>query len=207
MDSNTPFNFHFTKELLHDSNFYYIICTDNEGNYSYINNRYAKSFRHINSNFVGQPYHITMHPDDTRICEEVGGKCYAKPGKLFPATIRKHNGQGGYIVTQWEFILMEENGAPTGIFCLGYDITEFESAKNKMEGINKDLATKNELLDAIAFEQSHIVRAPLANIKGLVGILKNMDMDSNASAIIAMLDESSNLLDDVVKSIVKKTNT
>ncbi len=201
---NNIYNFDAAKELLHDSNFYYMICVDNNGIYSYINNRYANSFGHIHANFVGQPYHITMHPDDTRICAEAGGKCYAQPGKLFPATIRKHNGQGGYVVTQWEFTLMVEDGEPLGIFCIGFDITEFVRVKSTIVTINKDLETKNELLEGIAFEQSHIVRAPLANIIGLVSILKNMDLGTNASAIINMLEESSNQLDSVVKNIVDK---
>jgi hypothetical protein len=203
-DMDNILHLNATRELLHDSDFYYIICTGMDGNYSYINNRYARSFSFINSNFVGQPYHITMHPDDTRTCEEVGGKCFANPGKLFPATLRKHNGAGGYIITQWEFVLMEENGQPTGIFCIGFDITEFVEVKKKVNTIRKVLDNKNSLLEAIAFEQSHIVRAPLANILGLVGILKNMDMGVNAATVIKMLDESSQQLDNAIKNIVKK---
>lgn len=189
----------YTRELLHNSDFYYIICTDNDGNYSYINNRYAKSYDHISTNLVGQPYYITMHPDDTRVCEEVGGKCYQHPGKLFPATIRKHNGSGGYLVTQWEFTLIIENGEPNGIFCLGYDITEYTSAKTENQVIHKDLESKRSLLEVIAYEQSHTVRAPLANIIGLVSILKNMDLGPNLSSIISMLEESSERLDNAIK--------
>ncbi|RYE20876.1 MAG: PAS domain S-box protein [Sphingobacteriales bacterium] len=199
-------NFDSTKALLHDSNFYYIICTDNVGNYTYINNRYKNSFGHISADFVGQPFHITMHPDDTKVCEEVGGKCYQHPGELFPATIRKHNGQGGFIVTQWEFTLMVENGEPQGVFCLGYDITEYESAKQQVERVHKDLETKQEVLHAIAYEQSHIVRAPLANIMGLVGILKKLNLNTSETAIINMLEDSSNRLDEVIRGIIKKTD-
>ncbi|EOR95936.1 PAS domain-containing protein [Arcticibacter svalbardensis MN12-7] len=145
-----------------------------------------------------------MHPDDTKICEEVGKKCYDEPGKLFPATLRKHDGEGGYIVTQWEFTLMVENGEPTGVFCLGYDITEFTNAKNQVLTIEKALKNKKEKLNAIAFEQSHIVRAPLANIMGLVNIMKNMDLGPNLNSILSMLEESSNQLDKVIKGIIKK---
>jgi PAS domain S-box-containing protein len=201
---NTDFNFDSTKALLHDSNFFYMISTDVDGNYSYINTRYASSFGFINPNFIGQPYYITMHPDDTKVCEEVGALCYANPGKLFPATIRKHNGQGGYVVTQWEFTLIVEHGEAKGIFCIGYDITEYVRAKSAVIDINRDLETKNELLEAIAFEQSHIVRAPLANIVGLVAILKNMELGPNLSGIVNMLEESAGKLDDVVKNIVYK---
>ena len=201
---NTTRTFNSTKQLLHDSNFFYMISTDLEGNYSYINTHYASSFGFITSNFVGQPYYITMHPDDTKVCEEVGGLCYANPGELYPATIRKHNGQGGYVVTQWEFTLIVENGKAQGIFCVGYDITEFVIAKSTVIDVSKALEIKNELLEAIAFEQSHIVRAPVANIVGLVSILKNMDLGPNVSGIVNMLEESINRLDDVVKNIVYK---
>lgn len=199
-------DFNSTKALLHNSDFYYIICTDNIGNYSYINQRYANSFKHIHTNLVGQPYYITMHPDDTKVCEEVGGKCYACPGKLFPATIRKHNGRGGYVITQWEFVLMEEAGIPQGVFCLGYDVTEHEIVKNKVKKINKDLALKNDLLGEIAFEQSHIVRAPLASILGLVDLLKTCELNENTAEIVNMIEESSKKLDLVIRSIVNKTN-
>jgi PAS domain S-box-containing protein len=201
---NSTINIEATKKLLHDSTFYYMICTDVVGNYSYINNHYAKAFSYIHPNFVGQPYYITMHPDDTKICEEVGGKCFEFPGQLFPATIRKHNGDGGYIVTQWEYTLMVENGEPQGVFCIGFDITEFESAKKQVTNVNKALSVKNEILEAIAFEQSHIVRAPLANIIGLVSILKNLDLGANADAVVKMLEESSNKLDGVIQNIVKR---
>jgi hypothetical protein len=147
-----------------------------------------------------------MHPDDTKICEEVGGKCYVAPGKLFPAIIRKHDGKGGYVVTQWEFTLIVENGEPQGVFCLGYDITEYVRVKSTVEVMNDDLKLKSELLDAIAYEQSHIVRAPLANIMGLVNILKNYDLGPNTETIVNMLIESSNQLDGVIKGIIKKTN-
>lgn len=204
--NNNEINFQSTKRLLHDSKYYYIICTDNIGNYSYINNHYADSFKHIHADLVGQPYHITMHPDDTKVCEEVGGKCYGCPGKLFPATIRKHDGKGGYIITQWEFILMEEDGAPSGIFCLGYDITEYETVKVEVKTIHKDLNDKNERLGEIAFEQSHIVRAPLASMIGLVALLRELSLGDKATEILDMLDVSTTRLDNVIKAIVNKTD-
>jgi hypothetical protein len=204
--NNNSFNFQSTKELLHDSNYYYIICTDNTGNYSYINNHYANSFKHVHINLVGQPYYITMHPDDTKVCEEVGGKCYEHPGKLFPATIRKHDGKGGYVITQWEFTLMEEGGIPSGIFCLGYDITEYETVKVEVKTIYEDLNDKKERLGEIAFEQSHIVRAPLASIIGLVSLLKELGLGDKATEILDMLAVSANRLDNVIKGIVNKTD-
>ncbi len=203
---DTISNIDATKALLKDSDFYYMISVDLNGKYNYINNRYAQSFGFISDNLVGQPYYITMHPDDTKICEEVGGKCFEHPGQLFPAIIRKHNGSGGYVVTQWEYTLMVENGIPIGIFCIGFDITEYVRVTTLNKSMNYDLEQKNDLLYEIAFEQSHIVRAPLANIIGLVSILKNLKLGPNAEAIIKMLDESSTQLDKVITTTVAKIN-
>jgi len=59
-------------------------------------------------------------------------------------------------------------------------------------------------LGAIAYEQSHIVRAPLANILGLINVLKNYNLDPEAEVIVNMLQESTSLMDEIIKSIVKK---
>jgi len=203
---NVPFDFKSIKALLHKSNLFYTICTDNQGNYTYINDRYANSFNYISNNLIGKPYHITMHPDDMKICKEAGAKCYANPNQLFPAIIRKHDGKGGYIFTQWEFTLMVEDGEPQGVFCVGFDTTQYESIKHEVQTIYRDLEIKKVMLNAIAYEQSHIVRAPLASIMGLVDILKTFNLKPEILEIIDMLDVSSKQLDDVIKEIVNKTN-
>ena len=79
------YDFHGLKENLHDSKLFYAICTDIEGNYSYINERYKNAFSHIGQDVLNKPYHITMHPDDIKVCELVGGKCYETPtGHFLP---------------------------------------------------------------------------------------------------------------------------
>ena len=65
-------NFEDTINLLENSNFYYIITTGMDGNYSYVNTHYANTFGYVADNMAGKPYYITMHPDDTKVCEEVG---------------------------------------------------------------------------------------------------------------------------------------
>ena len=52
-----------TIELLQNLNFYYIITTNMAGKYSYVNNRYAKSYSFISESIIGMPYEITMHPE------------------------------------------------------------------------------------------------------------------------------------------------
>ncbi len=182
-----------TIRLFEHSHFYYIICTGMDGNYRYVNTNYARSFGYVDDQLVGKPYHITMHPDDRKVCEEASFKCFQHPGKMFPATIRKHNGKGGYIITQWEFkAAFTENGEPEGVFCMGYDITELDKSK--------------DLLKQIAFQQSHVVRKPLANILGIANIISKMEVEDTIKNLVDMLAQNAAELDEVVNNIVYKTH-
>lgn len=198
--------FEQTINLLRNSNFYYIITTNMDGKYSYINNYYSKSFEHMHGKVVGMPYQMTMHPDDTKICEEVAAKCFANPGNMYPATIRKHDGKGGYVITQWEYKAMfKDNGEPEGIFCLGYNITKFVAEGLQLKESEIDNEKKSDILDKIAFQHAHLIRSPLSNVLGLADILNQMDIDENVKSICRMIIESANKVDDIVKEVVNKS--
>jgi len=145
-----------TIDLLHDSNCYYIITVNMLGQYSYVNKYYDDKFSRIHGSIVGQPYHITMHPDDTNICQEVSAKCFANPDEVFPATIRKHDGKGGYIITQWEYsAIMDEANNPAGVFCLGYDITQMVIQQSELYEAKTTIEKNKKILEEIAWNQSH----------------------------------------------------
>ena len=197
-----------TRKLLDNSILYYIITTGMDGNYSFINEHYAKEFSHISSNFVGQPYYITMHPDDMQTCVEVSQKCFENPDKLFPATIRKHDGKGGYVYTQWEYKAMfDEQNNPAGIFCLGYDITKYVAEGQELQSAQETNEKNLNIIEKITFQQSHLVRSPLTNIIGLTQNLDRASMDSNNRNICDMILDSAKQLDDVIRQIVTTART
>ena len=198
--------FQQTIELLENSNFYYIITTNMAGTYSYVNSNYAKTFSYIKETIIGQPYQITMHPDDTKICEEVAVKCFANPDQLYPATIRKHDGKGGFVITQWEYKAMfKDNGEPEGIFCLGYDITKYMEEQQMLKAATVEVEQRKAILQEIAFQHAHLIRSPLSNILGLAAILEKMDIDTNIKNICKMMLESAIQLDNIVRDVVGKS--
>jgi hypothetical protein len=69
------------------------------------------------------------------------------------------------------------------------------------------LKIKNEKLMEIAFLQSHIVRRPVANVLGLIGLIKS-DNPNNSSDIdlILKLEIAAKELDDVIREIVRNTS-
>lgn len=71
----------------------------------------------------------------------------------------------------------------------------------------KAIENQNTKMQEIAWIQSHVVRAPLARIMGLMNLLKNSSDDEKESIeeILKHIFFSANELDDIIKKIVEKT--
>jgi K+-sensing histidine kinase KdpD len=196
-------NLEETKKLLDKSVLFYIVSVDMDSKYSYINGHYEREFSHIKKELTGQPCFVTMHPDDMNTCVAVSTKCFENPGQLFPATIRKHDGKGGYVYTQWEYKAMfDEQNNPVGIFCLGYNISKYVAEASLLLTAKEEIEVNALKMKQIIFEQSHLIRAPLSNIIGLCSILDKSLLDANTSNICDMIVESSKHLDEVIHSVV-----
>lgn len=197
-----------TIELLKNSNFFYTVVVGIDFKYEYVNSHYAEAFKHIDKNLIGRSLTLIIHPDDRLIFEEVARNCFHNPERLFPLTLRKPSTAGGYIITQWECrATFDEESKPSGIFCLGYDITEYLTLNQQLIAANSLIARKVKLIKKIAWEQSHIIRRPVANILGLTNILCKMNLDHNTLNICTMLAESASQLDSIIHKIVKQSES
>lgn len=198
-------DFKQTRLLLDHSNYFYLISVGMDGRYAYTNANYLKQFKFLASDLVGKSYDITMHPDDCRICQEASLLCFQNPGQLIPAAIRKHDGQGGYIFTQWEFkAILDLSGEPSGVFCIGYDVTELAAERIASQKVSEDLLAHSTLLEDIVFQQTHTVRAPLTNLIALTRILqKSGDHNQPKVNLLNMIFETAKKLDNIIIDIVK----
>ncbi len=79
-----------------------------------------------------------------------------------------------------------------------------ENLSNSLSEASEKISSKDKTLKEIAYNQSHLVRRPLANILGLVDMLEITEETSENSAIISMLKQSAAELDMMVKDIVFK---
>jgi PAS domain S-box-containing protein len=70
----------------------------------------------------------------------------------------------------------------------------------------KDIEAKNKRLNEIAWIQSHVVRAPLARIKGLIEFIRFMPVEElNLHEVLNNIMFSADELDNVIHEIVRKT--
>jgi signal transduction histidine kinase len=193
---------HFSQinRFLKDSSFFYTIAIGMDSTYTYVSKNYDRNFEFTNGTLLGRHFSVTLHPDDIAICAQVGGQCFSAPGQLFPATLRKHDGKGGFVTTQWEMqALFDGQGQPEGIFCIGYNITEFVDSQSR-------LASANNQLSDIGFMQSHLVRKPLANIIGLSQLISKEMKSEKVTQLCDMLIKSTDELDQVIRDISDKAD-
>lgn len=91
------------------------------------------------------------------------------------------------------------------ILLMAIDLTETESYISQIEN-------QNQRLKDIAWEQSHLVRAPLTRMMGIINRLEEKylihinDIDEECTFLLKNLMSSTHEIDEVIRSIVKKTS-
>jgi PAS domain S-box-containing protein len=99
-----------------------------------------------------------------------------------------------------KFIIQrDEDGQPSKLQGFLLDITEQKKYVQKIEA-------QNAKLKEIAWIQSHGVRAPLARILGLINLITtHHDINTDLNQILTLIVESVEELDNLVRSVVRKT--
>ena len=72
-------SFEALKNLLDNSSTFYLISVDMDSTYRYVNSLYSKVFEPQHGNLIGKNYAVTMHHDDTQVCETVGSCALPTP--------------------------------------------------------------------------------------------------------------------------------
>lgn len=78
-------------------------------------------------------------------------------------------------------------------------------AEDSLNAAKKIIDENNEQFMKIAMNQSHMIRRPLANMLGLLSILKDLKMDDGAGDVLKLLELSAEELDTLIKEVVTQT--
>lgn len=119
--------------------------------------------------------------------------------KLFSRGLYRHQKKDGDLI----FVELVSN-----IVYINHVKHELVLANDVTERVSyiKDIEEKNNRLQEIAFTQSHIVRAPLANMMGILHLAKDMDLKSPEGAeLLEHFITCGNQLDSSIREIVQKS--
>lgn len=142
-----------------------------------------------------------IHPDDKqRVLSELNETILNPEKSHFNADFRflKASKEVTHVQLRGIFIRNEQGKATRALGAM-IDLTEALEKMRKIE-------LQNKALREIAWTQSHIVRAPLANIIGLIGLLKNKQLKEEDSKILTFISDSAEKLDQIIHEIVQKSS-
>lgn len=120
--------------------------------------------------------------------------------KLFSSGLYRHQKKDGEII----FVELVSN-----IIYISHEKHVLVASNDITERVRyiQDIEEKNKKLQDIAFTQSHIVRAPLANMMGILHLAKDIDMKSpEGTQLLEHFITCGNQLDKSIREIVEKAN-
>ncbi len=98
--------------------------------------------------------------------------------------------------------LYDDSGNHYGNVTIIEDITERKTADRKIRKQNEELIKINQELDQFVYSAAHDLRAPIANVMGLVKLIRMEEISETASHYIGLQEKSLAKLDEFIRSIV-----
>lgn len=140
-----------------------------------------------------------IHPDDKKNVKAKTEEVYAKIDNQLQLEYRFRCADGTYkYVLDRSYLLKDEEGKPLRMIGSIQDITEIHNYILTIED-------HNTRLKEIAWTQSHVVRAPLARIMGLIDLLENNDDIEDLSQLLNYILDSARELDGIIRKITNTT--
>lgn len=166
----------------------------------------SKSFRDVNTSAIkhyGYSRDEFLHMSASRLWADddmsgfIAGLFNSRKVYKVFAKYKRKNGE--ILTVSIQSSLIQVDGQNTCLL-VANDITERQNHLAEVENMNKQLRE-------IAWIQSHVVRAPLARLLGLVEVFKShKTAEVNTEELAENIRLSANELDDIIKSISDKTD-
>ncbi|WP_162418562.1 PAS domain S-box protein [Cyclobacterium roseum] len=118
----------------------FVIRTDLDGNYTYVNKKFITDFGWIypDGKIIGKSCMPSICAHDQQRVIDIVEKCMALPEKIFKIEIDKPKQGGGTVTTLWDFICMVDGqGNPQEIQCMGIDISERVEFERELRKTNE----------------------------------------------------------------------
>ena len=183
-----------------ENNSYYVIKTDLEGNYTYMNPFFCKKLDVKAEDWLGKSSMGLIIKEDHPQCVETVMLCFATPNQSHWVNLRKPI-VGGMLSTQWEFKLMtDDTGAPFDMLCVGHDITPLVKKQEELQHLVDVTAEQNKRLTNFTYIISHNIRSHVANISGIIDVSDPEDRDESKFAL-STIKKSISSLNDTIASL------
>lgn len=131
-------------ESLMETQSAYVVRTDIEGRYTYVNERFYRDYKWLygsRESVIGADSMKTIDPIDHTLTAQIVMRCFAQPNQPIPVQLRKTTPTGIPSYTLWEFTaLADSNGEVQEFQCIGIDINQQVQAEHQLQQKEQTLA-------------------------------------------------------------------
>jgi PAS domain S-box-containing protein len=183
-----------------------IAILDEQGNYQFVSDSSYPILGIKPQDFIGKNAFDWIHPDDREAVLALFLKI-SEYRQIKTEPFRFMDGLGNYRWIVTTATNMTDDPAVGGIVANSRDITEAVVKAKDLEISNERYRQQNERLREIAWTQSHVVRAPLTRLMGLVDLLQTGDTGNMpVETVLGLIRLSAGELDEVIREIVHKAD-
>jgi len=131
-------------------------------------------------------------------------KDFSSGAKRFATIEKEYRRKNGkrLIASTSSNALFDGSGSHYGTVTIVDDITERKINERQIQKQNDELKKINRELDQFVYSAAHDLRAPIANVLGLVKLLKMEDLNPTADQYVDLQEKSLDKLDEFIRSIV-----
>ncbi len=184
-----------------DTQTVYVLKTDLEGNYTYINNYFYTVFGHQGFK-IGDSSIESIIEEDKQKCIDAVEKCFQEPDTPHEVILRKLDQDGNIKGGKWEFKgVIDKIGQVYEILCVGFDITAQIESIEKIKKLLEISSEQNTKLKSFAYIVSHNVRSHAANFTGLLGLIQETKNESEKQLYFSMLESCAKQLDETIYNL------
>ena len=186
-----------------DSNSLAVVYTNYEKDMVKINESFTKIFGYTEEDMQKIEENDMLLPSYRKLNKQISDD-FASGLKRYVSVEKEYKIKSGKkIVAQTaSSALYDDAGQHYGNVTIIEDITERKTAERQIRKQNEELIKINQELDQFVYSAAHDLRAPIANVMGLVKLIRLEEISETASHYIGLQEKSLAKLDEFIKSIV-----
>lgn len=179
----------------------YVVKINLDGYYTYSNDYFEKLFG-LEGGIIGTHGMSRIIEEDRPKYTSTIELCFQKIGQSIPVILKKRNKFGEIKSGKWEFkVTPGEDGLITEVLCVGFDITEQIENLEKAQHLLEVTSEQNTRLKSFTYIVSHNIRSHVANMMGLLDVVKSTQAEEERVLFLEMLETSTNRLDETLKNL------
>ena len=178
--------------------------TQPNGDHDFFNQRWYEFTGLSPEESFKQAWTSALHPDDYENNSSTW-KNSLSTGAPYQAEcrIRKADGSYRWFISRALPFKSEKGGIIKWIGTCA-DVHDFKMQENSLENRNRQLKEMNQYMDNFVHATAHDLRAPIANMQGLIQLLLNTSQFNDKQEILVqLLSQSINRVDSTLRSLIK----